>query len=91
MPDNVENLPNYISPYSHQYISNIGQVIDETAGVPAGPSQSSHQISIAPRPALIPSAPPISNYTNEGHNRPVDIIDDPPPPYPGPPPGETSL
>ena len=72
-------------------MENSNPLNGQTAGVLAGASQSLHQISIAPRPTLVPSAPPLSNYTHAGQNRHVDTIDDPPPPYPGPPPGETSL
>ena len=72
-------------------MENSTPINGHTAGVLAGSAQRPQQISIASRSTYVPSAPLLSNYTNEGQNRHVGIIDDPPPPYPGPPPGESSL
>ena len=42
-------------------------------------------------PISVPISPTLPTYAEVEHNTPVNIIEDPPPPYPGPPPGESCV
>jgi len=90
--NSTTNQPNYFcggfSPVIFDNSNPSNRVATEESPCSAQCAQQTPLTSITPS---LPNRIPRTNYTQQQPKIPVDINDDPAPPYPGPPPGESCL
>ena len=83
--------PQQQSCHSETMFSSQTPAQNQTIGVIVDDMQLSQQSVRGPDNVFPPSAPILPDYIEQQQNQNLHSVDDPPPPYPGPPEGESSV
>jgi len=90
--NSTTNQPNYFcGGFSPVIFDNSNQSNGVAAGESPCSTQFAQQTPCTSIPPSLPNSGSYQNYTQQEPKAPVNVNDDPAPPYPGPPPGESCL